>query len=77
MISSIWNYSLASKVTLDDSTFRIEFSNEAFKKPLKVWETDEPQLYLIYRLVWPINDEKAMATFIQLLSCQVKKGCMG
>ena len=37
---------LGSAVTLDDGTFRIEFSKEAFKKPLEVWETNEPQVYL-------------------------------
>ena len=38
--------SLGSAVTLDDGTFRIEFSKEAFKKPLEIWETNEPQVYL-------------------------------
>lgn len=42
---------LGSAVTIDDGSFRIEFTKEAFKKPLEVWETDEPQVYLkIYDL---------------------------
>jgi choline dehydrogenase-like flavoprotein len=42
---------LGSAVTIDDGSFRIEFTKEAFKKPLEIWETDEPQVYLkIYDL---------------------------
>ena len=38
---------LGSAVTLDDGTFRIDFTKESFKKPLEFWaNNNQPQIYL-------------------------------
>jgi GMC oxidoreductase len=39
---------LGTAVTLDDGTFRIDFTKESFKKPIEFWESpnNQPQIYL-------------------------------
>ena len=39
---------LGSSVTLDDGTFRIDFTKDGFKRPGEFWESpgNEPELYL-------------------------------